>query len=230
MMGSVRLPLWKARTEALTFLRRERPAQIEVIEKLFGLADACVDAYESQGDDLYCKVCGLTTLKAKNLALGMYSLTLDGLAQEAGALARPFIEFTELLSYFRMLPDATNDALAGELPSAGKRAKRIEGIYQPFRKHLNEHASHGSYSSHSLAHLRDPTTRNLRKLQVMHPAVLERNVGDFAVQFVFMLQESVLGLQQSPDQSRLSSLASRCDELRQRILAWFPPPPGAHDA
>jgi hypothetical protein len=125
-----------------------------------------------------------------------------------------------------MLPDAVNDALAGELPSAGKRAKKIEGIHQPFREHLNEHASHGSYSSHSLAHLRDPTTRNLRKLQVMHPAVLERNVGDFAVQFVFMLQESVLGLQQSPDQSRLSSLASRCDELRQRILAWFPPPAG----
>jgi hypothetical protein len=95
----MKLPLWKARTEALTFLRRERPAQIEVIEELFALADDCVDAYESQGDDLYCNVCGLTTLKAKNLALGMYSLTLDGLAQEAGALARPFIEYTELLSY-----------------------------------------------------------------------------------------------------------------------------------
>lgn len=223
-MGSMRLPLWKARTEALTFLRRERPAQIGVIEELFAFADDCVDAYESQGDDLYCNVCGLTTLKAKNLALGMYSLTLDGLAQEAGALARPFIEYTELLSYFRMLPDAVNDALAGELPSAGKRSKRIEGIYQPFREHLNEHASHGSYSSHSLAHLRDPTTKNLRKLQVMQPAVLERNVGDFAVQFVFMLQESVLGLKQSPDQSSLPFLASRCDELRQRILASFPPP------
>jgi hypothetical protein len=125
-----------------------------------------------------------------------------------------------------MLPDAVNDALAGELPSAGKRAKRIEGIYQPFREHLNEHASHGSYSSHSLAHLRDPTTKNLRKLQVMQSAVLERNVGDFAVQFVFMLQESVLGLKRSRDQSSLPFLASRCDELRQRILASFPPPAG----
>jgi hypothetical protein len=224
-MSFERLPLWKARTEALTFLRRERPEQIEVIEGLFGLADDCVDAYESQSDDLYSTVCGLTTLKAKNLAHGMYSLTLDGLGQEAGALARVFIEYAELLTYFRMVPEAVNDALSGELPSAGKRAKKVEGIYQKFRDHLNEHASHGSYSSYSLAHLRDPATKHLKKLQVMHPDVLQRNVGDFAIQFVFMLQEAVLGLERSPDQSRLIHLGTRCDELRARILAWFPAPP-----
>jgi hypothetical protein len=224
-MASQRLPLWKARTEALTFLRRKRPAQIEAIEELFGLADECVDAYESQTDDLYSTVCGLTTLKAKNLALAMYSLTLDGLGQEAGALARPFIEYAELLTYFRMVPEAVNDALSGELPGAGMRAKKIEGIYQPFRKHLNEHASHSSYSSHALAHLRDPATKRLRKLQVMHPDVLQRNVGDFAIQFVMMLQEAVLGLERSPDRSGLVSLVSRCDGVREKILTWFPAPP-----
>src|ERR1700722_13420154 len=191
-MNSNRPALWKARTEALTFLRRERPAQIEVIEQLFVLADDCVEGYESQTEDLYSTLCGLTTLKAKNLALGMYSLTLDGLAQEAGALARVFIEYAELLTYLRMIPDAVTEALGGELPNAGTRAKKVEGIYQRFRNHLNEHAAHGSYSSHSLAHLRDPTTKLLKKLQVMHPELLERNVGDFAVQFVVMLQESIL--------------------------------------
>jgi hypothetical protein len=224
-MASQRLPLWKARTEALTFLRRERPEQIDVVEELFGLADDCVDAYESQRDDLYSTVCSLTALKAKNLALGMYSLTLDGLGQEAGALARPFIEYAELLTYFRIVPEAVNDALAGELPSAGMRAKKIEGFYQRFREHLNEHASHSSYSSYALAHLRDPETKKLRKLQVMHPDVLVRNVADFAVQFVFMLQEAVLGVERSPDKSRLGSLASRCEDLRAKILAWFPAPP-----
>jgi hypothetical protein len=230
MRNSINVPLWKARTEALTFLRRERPAQIEVIEQLFVLADDCIDAYESQDGDLYSVVCSLTTLKAKNLAHGMYSLTLDGLAQEAGALARPFVEYTELLTYFRMLPEAVNDALAGELPSAGLVAKKVEGIYQPFRRHLNDHASHAAYSSHSLAHLRDPTTKQLKKLQVMHPAVIERNVADFAIQFVFMLQESALGLERSRDQSRLASLALRCAELGERILACFPLPPKADPA
>jgi hypothetical protein len=226
-MLSSKPALWRARTEALTLLRRERSAQIEVIDQLFTLADDCIDAYEVQADDLYSKVCGLTTLKAKNLAHGMYSLTLDALAQEAGALARPFIEYAELLTYFRMLPEAVTDALTGELPSAGIRAKKVEGIYKPFREHLNEHASHSSYNSYALAHLTDPTTKRIRKLQVMHPDVLERNVGDFAVQFVLMLQESVLALERSPDRSKMASLAIRCDGLRARILACFPAPPAA---
>ena len=55
--------------------------------------------------------------------------------------------------------------------------------------------------------------------------VLERNVGDFAVLFVLMLQQSVLGLERSGDQSRVVYLANICDELRERILAWFPAPP-----
>jgi len=67
-MDSRELPLWKARTQALTFLGRERSAQFEVIGKLFMLADDCIDAYELQEDDLYSVMCGLTTLKAKNLA------------------------------------------------------------------------------------------------------------------------------------------------------------------
>lgn len=226
-MRDSRRRLWRARTEALTFLRRDRPAQIMAVEMLFELADDCIDAFESQSGDLYSRVCGLTALKAKNLAFGMYSLTLDGLAQEAGALARPFIEYAELLTYFRMRPEAASNALAGDLPRAGARAKMIGGIYQRFREHLNEHASHSSYDSHSLAHLIDPTTKRFRKLQVMHPHVVERNTGDFAVQFVLMLQEAVLCLERCPDRSRLVHLAKRCDDLRQDILTWFPAPPSA---
>lgn len=224
-MVANRLSLWRTRTEAQTFLRRERPIQIEVIEQLFALADECLDAYEARTEDIYYTMCGLTTLKAKNLALGMYSVTLDGLAQEAGALARPFIEYTELLTYLRMVPEAVTEALADELPNAGARAKKIGGMYQRFREHLNEHASHSCYSSHSLAHLRDPTSKRLKKLQIMHPEVLERNVGDFAVQFVLMLQESILCLERSTDRLQLAALAGRCDELREKILTWFPAPP-----
>ena len=126
-----------------------------------------------------------------------------------------------------MVPEAVPDALAGELPNAGTRAKKIDGFYKRFREHLNENASHSSYSVYSLAHLTDPVTKTVRKVQVMHPAVLERNMGDFAIQFVLMLQESVLGLERSPDQSRMASLASHCDDLRKQILTWFPAPPTA---
>ena len=88
-MPPLRLPLWKCRAEALTFLRRERQEQIETIEELFELSDECVDAYESQSDDIYSTVCGLTTLKAKNLAHGMYRLTLDGWVRRRGRLPAP---------------------------------------------------------------------------------------------------------------------------------------------
>jgi hypothetical protein len=223
-MGSGRGPLWRARSDALTFLRRQRPSQIEAIELLFELADQCIDAYESQSGHLYSRVCGLTTLKAKNLAFGIYSLTLDGLAQESGALIRPFIEYAELLTYFRMLPEAVIDAMSGELPNAGTRAKKVAGIYKSFREYLNQHASHSSYSSYSLAHLTDPRTKRFRKLQVMHPMVLERNLGDFALQFVLMLREAVLCLEASPDKSRVAHLAARCDQLLRDILSWFPAP------
>jgi hypothetical protein len=47
----------------------------------------------------------------------------------------------------------------------------------------------------------------------MPPAVLERDLGDLDVQLVLMLQGSILCLGRSPDQSRLVSLARRCDEL-----------------
>jgi len=49
--------------------------------------------------------------------------------------------------------------------------------------------------------------------------------GDFALQFVLLLQQAVLGLERSSDPSRLPSLAIRCDELREQICAAFPAPP-----
>lgn len=100
--------------------------------------------------------------------------------QEAGALMRPFITYTELLTYFKRLPEKVEAAVNDALPSAGARAKAIDGMYKGAREHLNNHASHSSYSHHSLSHLLEPGTMRLKKLQRTVPAVLERNVRDFA--------------------------------------------------
>ena len=68
------LSLWRARTESLTYLRRQRPERIEVLEDVFRLIDRCIDAYETlAGQSHYGEVCGLTLLKAKNLAVGLVS-------------------------------------------------------------------------------------------------------------------------------------------------------------
>lgn len=214
-------PLWRARSESLTHLRRERPEQVATIEQLLQLIDRCIDAYEaSAASNTYARVCGLTLLKAKNLAVGAYSLILDGLAQEAGALMRPFVEYTELLTYFQRYPEKVDDALSDKLPSAGQRAKAIEGSYKAFREHLNAHASHSSYSHYSLSHLLEPGTLRFKKLQRMHPHVLERNVRDLAVQLYLLLHEAVIGLEPFAIHD-LRLLAPECDEAKQCLVDRF---------
>ena len=142
---------------------------------------------------MYAQICGLTLLKAKHLAVGAYSLILDGLGQEAGALIRPFIEYTELLTYFRKFPEKATHAKEDNLPKAGERARAIDGIYKEFRDHLNSHASHSSYSHYSISHLLEPNTLRFKKLQRAVPEVLEKNVTDFVVQLYLLLLEAVLG-------------------------------------
>lgn len=172
------------------------------------------------GRATYPRICGLTTLKGKNLALGSYSLILDGLGQEAGALLRPLIEYIELLTYFRKFPEKTTLAPEGELPRAGERAKAIGGMFKGLREHLNEHASHSSYSHHSLAHLVEPNLKRFRRIQRMHPKVLDKNFRDLAVQAYFLLREAVLALERV-NRPSFKSLGVATDKVHERIIQDF---------
>ena len=96
------MELWRTREYSWAYLKEKRKSRLSVFLELLELLDRCVDEYEVRAAfDTYARVCGLTLLKAKNLAVGSFSLLLDGLGQEAGALLRPMIEYTELLTYFR---------------------------------------------------------------------------------------------------------------------------------
>lgn len=215
------MDLWKARTDALAYLSSNRQSQAKVLENLFEVIDQCIDAYESRsGTDTYARVCGLTLLKAKHLAVGTYSLILDGLAQEAGALIRPFIEYTELLTYFRTFPEKVDRAADNNLPKAGERARAIDGIYKGFRSHLNVHASHSSYSHYSLSHLLEPGTFRFKKLQVAIPKVIDRNLRDFTIQLYLLLHESVLAFEKI-DISQFERLASETDCLKGCLVNEF---------
>lgn len=215
-----RSPLWRARAEALTYLRRDRTEHVEIVDELIQLLDRCIDLYDENADsNTYARISGLTLLKAKNLALGAYSLILDGLGQEAGALLRPLIEYTELLTYFKQFPEKVESAANGDkLPSAGERAKAIGGTYKEFREHLNQNASHSSYSHYSLSHLLEPSTFRFKKLQRMAPTVLERNVLDFAVQVFFLLRQGVLGLEPFA-MTQMRHLGADCDDVHDRLKA-----------
>jgi hypothetical protein len=219
--NSLHIELWAARAAALEYLENQRQDQLAILSQTFGLIDQCVDAYESLANtDAYARICGLTLLKAKHLAQGAYSLVLDGLGQESGALLRPFIEYVELLTYLRENPAMAARAAENDLPKAGERAKAISGKFKDFRSHLNSHASHSAYSHYSLAHLLTPDTFRFKKLQRTVPEVLDMNVRDFAIQLYLLIHEGVLSLERLSHTS-FEVLATQADQLRVDLLQAF---------
>jgi hypothetical protein len=215
------MELWISRTEALEYLQDKHPSRLSVLKQVFELFDATIDAFQRAPDATpYSATCAVALLKAKNLAHGAFSLTLDGLGQEAGALMRPMIEYAELLTYFRLHPEMVERALTGNLPSAGERAKAISGIYRSFREYLNENASHSSFSDASVAHLIDSKLMSLRKRQHMVPHVLDQNLIDLAIHLQLLLREALLSLE-ATGSSDFQQLGERWERLKGRIFDVF---------
>lgn len=213
--------LWKTRHKSLEWLAKDFKPQAAAIEQTFALIDQCIDLFdEGSQDDLYCRMCGFALVKARNYALGAYGLMLDGLGQEAGALIRPFIEYHELLVYFREDPARVQEVSDDCLPSAGKRAELINGYFHPFRQYLSEHASHSSYSHYSLSHVLDHEEMKFRKEQQFVPKVLNRNVGDLFVQLLLLGFEAIKCLEIRRLGS-LNSLATEALELRETGIIVF---------
>lgn len=88
----------------------------------------------------------LAAAKGTVLAQGCFSLILDGLAQESGALVRPLVEVAEFLTYLHTDDRAEREFREDKLPSAGKIAERINGQLKFLRDYLNEDASHLNFS------------------------------------------------------------------------------------
>ena len=115
---------WITREESLDVLKSKLSIEARYIKKGFTIIDTLLRIFEENDNDIFCRVCSIVLLKGKNLYFSIYSLTLDGLAQEAGAILRPAIECTELLDYFCTDPKRIKEALENKLPSAGDIAKK----------------------------------------------------------------------------------------------------------
>ena len=176
--------LWQARQKSLEWLANELVEQKALIDKGFELLDKCIailNQHNKTSDDefngKFSRVINITLAKTRNLLLGSYGMLLDAVAQEAGSLLRPIIEAYELLIYFRLEPSRVDQAIDGKLPSAGQRAKKIEGEFKDLREHLNAHASHVSFDYESSKHLFDFQKSEIKAIQVQTVDVLERNVN-----------------------------------------------------
>ena len=114
------MDLWTTRAESLAYLHEKQPSKLSVVQRGFDLLDDLIVAFDTcEPGSPYCKFCAITIVKAKNYAHAVFSVALDGHAQEGGALLRPMIEYCELLTFFAEDPTRVELALSGALPSAG---------------------------------------------------------------------------------------------------------------
>lgn len=158
-------------------LDTELQAEASTIYEAFGLIDEMIEMFRASPPPTeFSMICGLVLLKGRNLTQSMFSLALDGLAQEAGALLRPAIECIELLTYFRQDPQSIEEAIEDRLPQAGQIGKRIQGNFKDLRNHLNRHASHFSLTPESMLHLIDWRDGGWKVIQPYNEGVLRVNM------------------------------------------------------
>lgn len=185
----VATPLWDARRKAEVALDNQLRPFAALLSEAFAATDRAITRLENRHHQ-FGQVCALVLIKGRNLGLGCYSLSLDALAQEAGALFRPLIECLELLIYFRLDPARVNEALEDRLPKAGVIASQIEGKFKGLREYLNAHASHLSLSPEAMMHLIDFKGGRLRFVQGHNDAVLRENLRTLLAVAVWLATEA----------------------------------------
>ncbi len=192
------MDIWGTRNQSNNWLQKELFEEKEALEIGFSLLDNCVSILESigmrEGDNLQKKlysIGSLTLAKSTHFLLGCFSLTLDGLSQESGALFRPLIETYELLVYLRLDPSRVEEVTNDKLPSAGICfAQLISGKFYDLRKHLNEHASHFKYKYSSVSHLVDFNSKEGIKAFPSHSlSTLKRNLNSLNAFQTILLSE-----------------------------------------
>lgn len=212
--------LWNTRNQALSALEDKLRSEAEILHTTFALLDESIECFQAVNTP-FARVCVFTIIKARNLALGTYSLTLDGLGQEVGALLRPFIETLELLIFFRQEPARVELAIDNKLPKAGETAKSIKGEFHELRNHLNSHASHFGFTFDSLRHLIDisATDINWKLTQQHNTLVLQANMTSL---FAFLLRLVIETANCLAVASILDDdLANRIEEHRDRGVQIF---------
>lgn len=211
--------LWHSREQASAALAETAPEALAVLSEFFGLLDECAEALNGV-DSPFSRVTALMVVKARNLALGCYSLTLDSLAQESGALFRPLIEACELLTYFRLDPSRAEEAIEAGLPKAGEVAKRINGRFRDLRNHLNAYASHLSLSPEALRHLLNPRSLELQLQQAFRIPVVMTNLHTLFAVLCFAGTAAVNCVTVAGNEVQ-HGLADRMEDLKTRGLLVF---------
>ena len=126
------MDIWNVRNQALAALDTDLKQEKELLDEGFLLLEQCIELLCSYTDDddqdkaTFIAYCCAALVKARRLALSSYSLCLDGLAFEAGALMRTLIEGWQTLIFFRLDPQRIKLAVDEKMPTAGEIAQKID--------------------------------------------------------------------------------------------------------
>jgi len=210
------------RTENIRSLSERHGRKLELISNCFQFLDEIIDNCNARIDDDYYRICGIAIVKGKNYALSCYSLILDGHAQEAGAMARPWWEYLEVLVYFQEDTHRTKQVASNSLPAPGRLSRKVNSSLQGFRQYLNEHAAHRSFGSESLKHIlnQDGTIKKQQKASEM---VVIRNIRDLFVMLWLFSNESLTAIAaKDPDKAEtFLKMAKRLEDLRDQGRVEF---------
>lgn len=223
------MDLWQSRKQSLEWLSTKLAEQNSLVEKGFELLDICIALLNQYSkistnelNGRFARVVNFTLAKTHNLLLGSYSMMLDALAQEAGALLRPILEAYELLTYFRLEPSRVDKAIDGKLPKSGDIAKKVKGEFQDLRGYLNTHASHLSFGYESARHLLDYQTFEIKAVQVQTVDVFKNNLSTLNAVQVLVVAEAIRCLDvlgHTPE-----SLLGEYEEWRLKSIKTSSPP------
>lgn len=208
--------LKQVRTAADELLAGPLQNDVDLFEKLLDIVDDTIAASEATGE-LEAKVSAIVLLKARRLSEGIFAMALEALGQEAGALFRVLQEAWELLMFMEQDPSRAARLATGKKPGAGKVAKAIGAEFKNLRDHLNEHASHISFSFDALGHTVDLHSGLLRLGRRPGEAVVRQNLSTvFAV--LLLSVASGLRILSSHDSESHERLSAELLSLREE--AW----------
>jgi hypothetical protein len=189
------MDIFGVRRKATAALESDLKKQALALQFAFDVLEVCLKRLQIAGQsDSFARTVLIVLVKAKQYALGVYALALDGLAQEGGAMLRPWVEAIELLRYLHLDPTRVEQVIKGKLPPVGAIAAKIDGKFKWLRDLLNQNASHLSMSHDALRHIATMDSGEVKLDQSYSEPVLRHNVALTFWFLYFTLVETLICL------------------------------------
>lgn len=204
----------KYRKRSIRILKTKFQNLYNLTDELFSASENLI-SYFNFNDD-FLRITGIIYTKGLVLEKSIYSMIVNGYGQESGALLRQLIEIIELQIYLHKDETRINEVINDKLPSAGNRAKQINGHFKKLRDYLNKNSSHFAFSYYSLRHIVDINKNNFITNSKTSSNVLETNMITLCCFMYSLCSESILAL--SIRQIYPLPLINRLDLLRLNLI------------